>query len=95
VGDGTLKDKFPRLYEALDTKIFWSMTLLSGLATGPHKSTFGRYRGGGNYLIGKKTWKKNFWKSSTLLFGMMIHLIGGVGWMRKLRLTLSNLVIGP
>jgi len=47
------------------------------LATGPHNTTFGIYRGGGNYLIGRKTWKNNFGKSSTLLFGGVTLLIGG------------------
>ena len=67
VGDGTLKDKFPRLYEVSDTKDFLVCDLTLRIGNGPHKSTFGRYRGGGNCLIGKKTWKNNFWKSSTLL----------------------------
>jgi len=46
-------------------------------------------------LIGRKTSKNNFWKSSILLFGEVIHLIGGVGGMRRPRLTQSNLIIGP
>jgi len=45
-------------------------------------------------LIGRKTSKNNFWKSS-ILFGEVIHLIGGVGGMRRPRLTQSNLIIGP
>jgi len=43
----------------------------------------------------EKDLENNPWKSSTLLFGGVTHFIGGIGWMRRSRLTQSNLVIGP